>query len=83
MGYGANGMVGANYNPDEINGVPIPPNSERYRQYYLSFDVDMARIKTKSHFLRFILNGLNFVKVPFPAVEFNNHDKVKFHWMHF
>lgn len=82
FGYGANGMIGANLNPEFINGVEIP-DYERYRQYYLSFDVDMAKIRTKSHFVRFLLNGLNFIKVPFPTVEFNRVDKVKFHWMHF
>lgn len=82
FGYGAEGMIGAFGNPSEINGEPIP-DFPRYRQYYLTFDVDLARIKTKSHFVRFLLNGLNFIKVPFPTVEFNEIDKVKFHWMYF
>lgn len=82
VGYGANGMVGANYNPGSINGVPIP-EFERYRQYYLTFDVDLTRIKTKSHFLKFLFNGLNFIKIPFPTVEFNSKDNVVFHWMYF
>jgi hypothetical protein len=82
FGYGADGMLGANSNPSEIDGMAVP-DFPRYRQYYISLDVDMARIKTKSHFLRFLLNGLNFIKVPFPTVEFNKYDKVKFHWIYF
>jgi hypothetical protein len=82
FGYGADGMLGANSNPSEIDGLAVP-DFPRYRQYYLSLDVDMARIKTKSHFLRFLLNGFNFIKVPFPTVEFNKYDKVKFHWIYF
>ncbi len=82
VGYGAEGMLGANSNPSEIGGVPLP-EYQRYRQYFLSFDVDMSRIKTRSHFLKFLLVGLNFVKIPFPTVEFNKVDNVKFHWLYF
>ncbi len=82
VGYGAEGMLGANGNPSEINGLPAP-EYDRYRQYFLSLDVDLARIKTRSHFLKFILNGLNFIKIPFPALEFNKNDGVKFHPFYF
>ncbi|MEZ5146229.1 MAG: DUF2279 domain-containing protein [Bacteroidales bacterium] len=82
VGYGANGMLGANGNPSDYNGNPLP-EYERYRQYYLSFDVDLARIKTKSHFVKFLLNGLNFIKIPCPALEFNKVDGVKFHPIYF
>lgn len=82
VGYGAEGMLGAKGNPSEIDGQPVPPY-DRYRQFYLSFDVDMSRIKSKSSFVRFLLVGLNFVKIPFPTLEFNKYDKVKFHWMYF
>ncbi len=82
FGYSGEGMVGANTNPSMINGEPIP-HFPRYRQYFLSFDVDLPRIRTRSHFLKFLLNGLNFIKVPFPAVEFNKEKGVVFHPFYF
>ncbi|MCB2221907.1 MAG: YfiM family protein [Bacteroidetes bacterium] len=82
FGYSGEGMLGAIHNPTEVNDEQIPEFT-RYRQYFLSLDVDLARIKTKSHFLKFIFNGLNFIKIPFPAIEFNNQDGVKFHALYF
>jgi hypothetical protein len=82
FGYGAEGMLGANSNPPEYEGVPLP-DYPRYRQYYLSVDVDLLRIRTKSHFVKFLLNGFNFIKIPFPALEYNQEDGIKFHALYF
>lgn len=80
-GYGAEGMTGAFSNPDEINGIPVP-YSERYRQYYISPDIDLSRIPVKSKTLRLILNTIGFIKIPMPALEFNKNG-VKFHPIYF
>jgi hypothetical protein len=69
-GYGAEGMTGPSSNPAEINGVPVPPG-ERYRQFYLSPDIDLTRIPVKSKTLKLILNTFGFIKIPMPAVEFS------------
>lgn len=82
IGYSGEGMLGARGNPTEIDGEPLP-DFPRYRQYFLSFDIDLARIKTRSHVLKFLLNTFNFVKIPFPALEFNNQNGVKFHPLYF
>lgn len=82
VGYGAEGMVGANSNPSSYAGNPIPGYT-RYRQYFLTFDVDLSKIKTRSHFLKFWLNGLNFIKIPFPALEFSNERGMRFHYLYF
>ena len=81
VGYGAEGMTGANANPLEINGIPIP-NSERYRQFYISPDIDLSRIPTKSKTLKLILKTVGFIKIPMPALEFNKNG-VKFHALYF
>jgi hypothetical protein len=77
VGYGGEGMLGAEANPGELAEYP------RYRQYYLTLDVDLARIKTRSHFLKFLLNGFNFVKIPFPTLEYNSEQGVVFHYLYF
>lgn len=82
IGYGGEGMTGATSNPSEVDGVPIP-DFPRYRQYFLTFDVDIPRIKTRSHVLKFFLNGLNFIKIPFPTLEYNKESGLVFHPLYF
>lgn len=73
IGYGADGMLGGYSNPSitDKNGVEL--NFERYRQFYLSLDVDLTRIKTKSVFLKTVFAAVGFIKIPAPALEFNKH----------
>jgi hypothetical protein len=81
-GYGGKGMLGAASNPDEHNGQPLPKYN-RVRQYYLSVDIDWTRIKTDSHVMRTVFKVLSFVKLPFPALEYNSEDGIKGHWLYF
>jgi hypothetical protein len=82
FGYSGEGMLGAKSNPDEYNGEPLP-DFDRYSQYLFSLDVDLTRIKTKNETVRLLLNLVGFIKIPFPAVEFNKIDKVKWHWIYY
>jgi hypothetical protein len=82
FGYSAEGMLGAKSNPAEYNGEPLP-DFERYSQYFLSFDIDLTKIKTNNETVRLLLNLVGYLKIPFPAVEFNRIDKVKWHWMYY
>lgn len=82
FGYSAEGMLGAGSNPPDYQGEPIPPY-ERYSQYFLSLDLDPAKIKTNNETVRLLLNLIGFIKLPFPALEFNRIDKVKGHWVYF
>lgn len=77
-GYGANGMLGGYGNPTEVNGQPLP-QFERYRQFYFSLDIDFTRIPTKSKFLKTVFIALDFIKIPFPAIEFNTKGETIFH----
>jgi hypothetical protein len=72
FGYGADGMTGGNFNPPYIYGNGNQSHFERVRQYYLSFDVDLTRIKTKSKFLKTVFYTVGFIKIPAPSVEFSN-----------
>ena len=62
---------------------PLYVNQNRVRQYYLSLDVDLTRIRTNSHLLKTIFDVLNVIKVPFPALEINSQGLVKFHSIYF
>lgn len=82
FGYGAEGMTGATSNPDSVNHVAIPPYT-RYRQFYLSMDVDLTRIRTRSKPLKVLLTVFSFIKIPFPAIEYNTLGQFKFHPFYF
>ena len=47
-------------------------NSDRERQFLLSLDVDLNRIKTNSKTLNAILHTFGFLKFPMPTLEFTN-----------
>jgi hypothetical protein len=75
-------MLGAESNPPEYNGEPLP-DFDRYSQWFLSLDIDLTKIRTRSETARLLLNLIGYIKIPFPAVEFNRIDKVKWHWMYY
>lgn len=80
FGYGAEGMIGEN---DDKNTIIFPIKPEKYRQFYLSLDVDLTKISTKSHFLKTVFSVLNTVKIPAPTVEYTPHRGFQFHAFYF
>jgi hypothetical protein len=80
LGYGAEGMISGN---NENNAPILIPKPERFRQFYLSLDVDLTKIKTKSHFLKTIFSVLNTVKIPAPTIEYSPQSGFKFHPFYF
>ena len=59
LGYSANSMIS-----------PLPTD-DSYRQYFLSFDIDLNKINTKSKFANSILHTFGFLKFPMPTIEFS------------
>lgn len=82
FGYGAKGMTGTYHNPSEIDGVAIP-EYRRTRQFYLSLDIDLSKIKTRSEFLRLLLETANLIKIPMPALEYNAENGFVLHALYF
>ena len=81
FGYGAEGMISGNN--DNITGSTILPEQDRFRQYYLSLDIDFTKIKTHSNFLKTVFSTINFIKIPAPTFEFNSNRKGKFYLLYF
>ena len=81
-GYGAEGMIGAVKNPAEINGRKIP-DFTRYRQFYVSFDTDLYRIKNLGPGAATLLSLNRIIKMPAPAYEWNSVQRGIFHWLYF
>jgi hypothetical protein len=72
IGYGGNNMKYARRYQNEAEGL-IP-----FRQYYLSFDVDVKHVNTKKKWVKYLLCPLNLIHIPFPSVEFNKKG-ISFH----
>lgn len=92
FGYGADGMFGARSNVFHINnseedagtGASYNYNDiPRYRQYYLSVDVDLTKIQTHSPILRSLFKITNCIKIPAPTIEYNSLNKWVFHPVYF
>lgn len=81
LGYGARTMLGGYENTwttssgMTINRSDIP----RYKRFYMSADIDLTRIKTKSKTLKTVFSLFNVLKVPAPTVEWNGLEKLRFH----
>jgi len=82
FGYSANGMLGEFDNMNSYNGAALP-QTERYRQYLFSLDIDWTKIKSSSKFLNTLLDILTFIKLPFPALEFNSKGKFEGYGLYF
>jgi len=78
FGYGADGMLtGNNENVDNLF-----TSQEPIRQFYLSFDVDLTRIRTNSHLLKTVFSVLNMIKIPLPTIEYNSKNGLVFHLLY-
>lgn len=75
-GYGAQDMIYARDNQNRDAGY------NPYRQYYLSLDVNLQAIPTRSKFLKTLFKVVNMIKVPAPALEFSNKG-IKVHALYF
>ena len=63
LGHSAKGMTSPNNTT----------NDGRYRQFFLSFDIDLMRIKSKNKILSVLSNVFGYIKIPFPTVEYTNN----------
>lgn len=85
LGYGANGMLkGDNNIWEDGNGMQhdysfIP----RYRQFYLSPDIDFTRIPTRRKGVKVLFQVLNMFKFPAPTLELTSRGVLRGHLLHF
>lgn len=80
LGYGAEGMIAGN---EETVPAELAELNHRTRQFYLSLDVDLTKIKTNSHTLKTLFSLFNTIKVPAPTLEVNHLGRVKGHFIYF
>jgi len=75
IGYGATKMTTARINYFD--------NFNREREFYLSFDADLKRLRWKRKWLRQTMKILSFVKIPAPTFEIRSDGKIKCHAVFF
>lgn len=80
VGYGADGMITGN---GENSDLLLIPQSDKYRQFYLSFDLDLTKIPTKSHFLKTFFSVFNSLKIPAPTLEYSGNEGFRAHIFYF
>lgn len=80
IGCGADGMLAAN-NETVIN-QDLPQN-QRTRNFCVSIDVDLTKIKTNSHLLKTIFSAINVLKIPAPTFQINQKGQVTWHGIYF
>tara|TARA_A100001015_G_scaffold195748_1_gene218301 strand:- start:5708 stop:6604 length:897 start_codon:yes stop_codon:yes gene_type:complete len=81
LGYGSDGMIGEFTNIKSYKGIEIP-DFKRFRQYYLSLDIDFSKIKTNSRFIKTVFKSISYLKIPLPTIELSQK-KLKGHWIYF
>lgn len=80
IGYGAEGMINGKRENDNLF---LTPKTERFRQFYLSLDVDLTKIETRSHFLKTLFSVLNTLKIPAPTIEIQRFDRIKCRFIYY
>jgi hypothetical protein len=86
IGYGGENMYGGFENKWKKNGVVYQLPDEkypRYRQWYVSPDIDLSKIKIKSKPLKMLVCMANIFKIPAPALEINGKGGVKWKWFYY
>ncbi len=56
---------------------------ERAPQFYASLDIDLTKLPVKNKILRSVLQAINVIKLPFPAVEFSPNRGFNAHGIYF
>lgn len=100
MGYGGSGMLGGYVNrwskkdlsgDENLNNanpadIVDRTNIQRMHRFYFSVDLDWTKLPVKKHWAKGLMKVLNIIKLPAPAIEFNDNkhgSKVAWHWIKF
>ncbi len=85
VGYGGENLFGGYANTwteGDARFQLSPVDHRRYKQFYLSPDIDFSRIPSRSKWVRTAFRILNIFKIPAPALEIDSRGKVIWHWLH-
>ena len=84
IGYSGEEMLKGNTSHYVIIG---PDNTSTYfnsyRQYFISFDIDLHHIIRKPGIMKSLLGTFAVIKIPAPAIEFNKRDGIRLRAIYF
>jgi len=80
IGYGADGMIAGK---GENSVIITNQNQSKSRQFYLSLDLDLTKIETKSHFLKTFFSVFSVLKIPAPTLEYSANEGLRAHALYF
>ncbi|MCZ8144916.1 DUF2279 domain-containing protein [Flavobacterium sp.] len=80
LGYGADGMLAGR---SESKAFLAGGNDTRQRQFYLSLDINLTKIRTNNRLLKTLFSVFNVVKIPAPTLEYQASGKWIGHWIYF
>ena len=79
LGYGASGMTGGHANPPYFGPDGQAVTFRRYRQFYLSPDVELARLPGLGASAQRLVRAGQFFKIAAPSLEYNPMHGLRFH----
>ena len=80
LGYSGSGMTGGHANPPYIDAEGKEVKFSRYRQFYLSPDITLARLPgLNASGAQPLVSAGQFFKIPAPSLEFSRPHGVRFH----
>jgi uncharacterized protein YfiM (DUF2279 family) len=80
IGYGADGMIAGK---GENSVIISSENQPKSRQFYLSLDLDLTKIETKSHFLKTFFSVFSVLKIPAPTLEYSSNEGFRTYVLYF
>lgn len=80
IGYGADGML---VGKGENSVINLDVNQPKSRQFYLSLDLDLTKIETKSHFLKTFFSVFSVLKIPAPTLEYSANEGLRAYVLYF
>jgi hypothetical protein len=80
LGYSGSGMTGGHANPPYVDAAGKEVKFVRYRQFYVSPDINLARLPGINGTLaQPLVSAGQFFKIPAPSLEFNRLNGLRFH----
>jgi len=80
IGYSGSGMTGGHANPPYVGADGREVKFTRYRQFYLSPDISLARLPgLTTAGAQPLIDGGQFFKIPAPSLEFSRLHGLRFH----
>lgn len=77
IGYSATNMLFGRVFQNETVGL-FPK-----RRYFISLDINLLALKTKYKWVNFLFIPANLLRLPFPALEWNEEEGFVWHWLYF